>query len=276
MSDQNHPPFPTPGEEHFYQASTSQAQVAPLQPLSLDEPISQPTARTPAFPLMRMLPTRFQLPAMLLYAVLLIIAFTSCLLALSTPLPNHPDTFQQSMQLFQELFLVYVLVPMSTLLCALFFGSWRSTLVSCISIYISIQLTHLLNNQFWSDMSPGSFIFLFPVALVTFLVGLSYELRKRPGLPESIPIILVASIILAFTLIFVDLDPNASYDGIGFFVSLCCTMLYMIPAWIFLAVLPEIIIPRALAPKRKHSGKGDKRRWLFNPGSPTRSSSKKH
>lgn len=253
MSDQNKPPLTTPGEEHFYQAGSRQGQVAPALAIAPKAAASQPAGKALAFPLIHRLPTRLHIPVMLLYSVLLIIALTSCLLALNTPLPNHPDTFQQSVQLFQELFLVYVLVPMSTLFCALFFGSWRGTLVSCISIYIGIQLTHLLNNRFWSDMNPGGFTFLIPVVLVTFLVGLSYDLRKRADVPLSIPIVLVASIILTFTLILVSWDPNASYDGMDTIISLCCTMLYMIPVWTFFTVLTESLIQRALSPKKKTS-----------------------
>ncbi|GHO85799.1 hypothetical protein [Dictyobacter formicarum] len=242
MSNQTNPPSAIDGGKRFYQANSVQEQIPPPFLPGPDAAALQPLA----FPLIRRVSARLQVLGMLSYTLLLIFALTSCLFSLNTQPPDHPDGWLELAYFLQILFLVFVLTPASTLLSALFFGSWRGTLVSCISIYGSILLTHLLNHHFWDNMSPERFLFFIPIFIVTALVGLTYDLRKYANRGTSILTMVIAVPVLVVTFAFNALDPNASLamdEGGGVF---CCTIFFLIPAWVLFAMGIESIIQKVL------------------------------
>ncbi|GCE07376.1 hypothetical protein [Dictyobacter aurantiacus] len=249
MPEQTNRPPTTPGKKYFYQASASQAQITPARSARGSQPAnsSQPAGQALAFPVLPRLPAQIHIPVMLFYSVLLIIALTSCLFTVSTPLPFPPNVILELAQVFQTMFLTIVLAPASTLLCALFFGKWRGTLISCLSIYASIQLTHLLNPHFWSDISLVNFLFLIPVMLATFLAGRSYELRKGVNRSLSMFIMIVASIILAFTFIAINTNLNANYTDMNTMMGTCVASLLLTLAWILSMRVIERIVQKALS-----------------------------
>lgn len=208
-----------------------------------------PPINTPRFfPLTRQTSVSQQIFGMLLYSLLLMLSIMGCLLYLSKNDPSGSLSFS-SLSLLIDFILAVVLAPASTLLCALFFGSWRGIIVSFISIYGGIQLTHLLNNQFWSDTTLGSFSFLIPLLFVTFIVGLIYEFRKDASWWKGVLTMLVGAPIVVFT--FFMLIPDQFPGGMSPLADLLfCGELLLLPVlilvWVVFLVGIETILPRLI------------------------------
>ncbi|WP_151759453.1 hypothetical protein [Dictyobacter vulcani] len=188
MSDQPGRPSPVHSGNNYYGQTSTPRQGAPLRPWQ------QPAV----LPLTRRTSKKQQVLAMLLYSLISILILVSCLFTINSNIDKDPNSWFGLIKFCQTVVLVCVLAPATTLLCAALFGSWRGALVSCISIYSSIQITHLLNNHFRPDMSLVSFWFLIPVFIVILLVGLSYDLRKYVGAPIPVFVLFAGSICLAF------------------------------------------------------------------------------
>ncbi|GER91869.1 hypothetical protein KDW_60310 [Dictyobacter vulcani] len=234
MSHQpGHPPAANQGNKYYGQTST------PLQPTP-----GRPRQLPAVLPLTRRTSKKQQVLAMLLYSLISILILVSCLFTINSNIDKDPNSWFGLIKFCQTVVLVCVLAPATTLLCAALFGSWRGALVSCISIYSSIQITHLLNNHFWIDMSLASFWFLIPVFIVILLVGLSYDLRKYVGAPINVIVILLGALVLVVVLLFIawkNGDPNGPV-----------TMLYggivlIAPLWGLLTAGVEEIIQKCLA-----------------------------
>lgn len=244
MSDQSERPSPVHSGNNYYGQTYTPGQATPVRPWQ----------RPAVLPLTRRTSKKQQILAMLLYSLVSILTLVWCLFTITFNIDNHPNGSFAWVFWFQVMMLICVLAPATTLLCAVLFGSWRGALVSCISIYGSIQIMQLLNNHFWPDMSLGSFWFLIPVGIVTLLVGLSYDLRKYVGAPLNVFVLIAGAFVLIVVLFFMALanaapDPNGDYDAGAFGAAmLACGVLFIIlPSWVLLTLSVDKIIQKVLS-----------------------------
>jgi hypothetical protein len=187
---------------------------------------------------------------MLLYMLVMMFSLIGCLLVATLALPP-PSQAPGGLYILMTLLLALVLAPASTLLCAVFFGSWGGVLVSFFSIYGGIELTRLVNQQFWSTMSLEDSLTLFiPALVVTFVVGASYDFRKEPNTAMSTLIMFVGAPVLVF--VFLGLCTTGSslaWDEGG--LIFCCSNLFLIPSWALLVVGIEESVQEVVSNRRQ-------------------------
>lgn len=178
--------------------STPEESRAQLQTFSFNE-------RTPlAFPLFRRIPIWLQVLVMLLSSLCLALGLTFyvpvllSLLRLQVPVPF--------LALLVSFLFQGLLLAASTLLCGLFFGSWRGTLVCALSLAGSLLLPSFLHTGGSNPFSLKSLLTLTVLLpslsklCATFVVGLLYERRKyKNGLASFFTLLLGGTIVFAFS-----------------------------------------------------------------------------
>jgi hypothetical protein len=211
------------------------------------------------FPLFRQTPSWLHMLVLLLSSLLLALGRTYSgpvllsLYRMQTPLPFlsfYPSFYLPFfLSFFPSLFLPLLfqglLLATSTLLCGMFFGSWRGTLVCGLAIAGSLLLPSFLHNGAGYSFSLKSLLTLtflltsLSTLCATLVVGLIYERRKyKNSLASFFTLLLGGTIVFAFSFV------NSS--GLAFDLFGLVIMCQMSGMAVLIALCVEVLLQNLL------------------------------
>lgn len=230
MSDQ-------PEQTHIYAAPPitqfENISSQPVPPLKVLFPISLPLTRGMA--------VRKQIIWMVLYSLFMILNIVGSLFYIGTsPMPYFYQGVTTNLVVYLLLgfYLLGLVLPASSLLCGILFGSWRGTIVSCCSIGGGLFFAALLHLIPLGALDI--LLFSIPAFLATFVVGLLYDLRRYRQWWKSLLIILAGAFVSTFCFL-------------PFFIlgAMIATLLF--PIWMIFLIIVEVILERSIARwRRRH------------------------
>jgi len=153
-------------------------------------------------------------------------------------------------------YLLGLVLPASSLLCGILFGSWSGTIVSCCSIGGGLFLAVLLHLIPFGALD--TLLFSIPTFLATFFVGLIYDLRRYRRWWKSLLTILAG--------VFIGIFCFLPYFILG---AIIATLLF--PTWIIFLIIVEVILERSTARwRRRHDTTKEVPHTNFSYATPSR------
>lgn len=244
------------GDSH-HDESDSPARIAPMPAISPDmltgEHRSKPLSRPLAFPLTRGASISRQILGISLYSLFMALNISGGqLLGYLSDSHNNPTYASDWMALLLVFWMFIYIIPASTVLCGMLFGSWRGMFASGLSIGGGFVLTSLLNSVFpglqtyLNERDLNLPLYLIPGTFTTLIIGLIYDFRQYENWGKSILTMLLGMTITFFGVAFI-IGSNAKDDLGSLF---CCFYIFLIPLSMIPTVGIELLLQN-LIPARK-------------------------
>jgi hypothetical protein len=232
----------------------------PAADRSLEGPPFAPHARPPlCFPLTRRALVWQQLLCMALYSLCMALNIAGCLLLIDWTTQHPTLSWTDVLTIGVYLWLLLFILPTSTALCGVVFGSWRGALVAAVStgggLLLAQFLTSIISDfQVFSsyyalDRQPPSSLSLLCGPLAALVVGLLYECGHDEDQGKSLAILALGVAIELFGMGFATQSPKVG--GVLVLVFPLCLLV--------LAYL-EGLLRKFLAPRKHRPSEGAARR----------------
>lgn len=214
-------------------------------------------ARPPlCFPLTRRALVWQQLLGMALYSLFMALNLAGCLLLIDWTTQHPTLAWTDVLTIGMYLWLFLFIVPASTALCGVVFGSWRGALIAVVSTGGGLLLTQFLtsvisdfqvfSSDYALDRQPP---YLLSGPLAALVVGLLYECRRDEDGGKSLAILALGMAIALFGLALA-----AQRSSVG------CVFVFLIPVCAFVLVCLEGLLRKLLAPREHRPSSGAARR----------------